>query len=183
MRLSPGIAAPHLKTVDFLGNPVDLETHRGRPVLLSFYRYASCPLCNMRVRDLIVANASLSDAGLAMIAVFQSSAASIATYVGKQDAPFPIVADPEMVLYQRYGLESRWLGLGSVKVVSRAIQAFVTGFLPGKIEGPVNRVPADFLIDQYGRIDIAYYGRDIDDHMPIDKIEAWLSSQRRTVQP
>ena len=24
----------------------------GRPVLLSFYRYASCPICNLRVRDL-----------------------------------------------------------------------------------------------------------------------------------
>jgi thioredoxin-dependent peroxiredoxin len=126
------------------------------------------------VRELIVANAALSNAGLAMVGVFQSPAASIARYVGKQDAPFPIIADPEMVLYQRYGLESRWRAFLATKVVSRALHAIATGLLPGRIDGPVNRMPADFLIDRRGRIDVAHYGKNIDDHLPIHMIEAWL---------
>lgn len=182
MRLAVDTLAPSLETVDFLGNPVNLAMYRGRSVLLSFYRYASCPVCNLRVRELILAHTSLSNAGLAVIGVFQSPAASIAHYVGKQDAPFPIVADPEMTFYQRFGLESRWRGLLSAKVVSRAFRAFATGFLPGRIEGPVNRTPADFLIDENGRIGVVYYGKNIDDHLPIHMIEEWLSRSRGTIQ-
>lgn len=50
-----------------------------------------------------------------------------------QRRTFPIVPDPDMKLY-----------------------------LPGKIDGPFQRTPADFLIGTEGCIAIAHYGRDID---------------------
>lgn len=52
-RLQANDRAPEFVARDFLGAPVDLQPLRGHKVMLSFYRYASCPLCNLRMRDLI----------------------------------------------------------------------------------------------------------------------------------
>lgn len=177
MRLTPGTTAPSLATTDFLGEAVNLDFLRGRPVLLSFYRYASCPVCNLRVHSVIKAFPQWSAQGLAVVAVFQSPVESITQYVGRQDAPFPIVADPEMALYRRFGVESRWGGLLSQRVITAVLRAFHKGFWPGKVEGPAQRIPADFLIDAQGRIALAHYGSDIDDHMPLDTIAQWISTQ------
>lgn len=178
MQLKSGSRAPSLNTVDFLGDAVSLESLKGHPVLLSFYRYASCPICNLRVHALIETFPQWSAQGLAVVGVFQSPKASISQYVGRQDAPFPIVPDPEMVLYKRFGVESRWLGLASVGVVRAALQAFRKGFMPGAVDGPFHRTPADFLIDAEGRIAVAHYGRDIDDHIPLGTIAQWLNQQQ-----
>lgn len=176
MRLTVGTTAPALATTDFLGEPVDLSALRGKPILLSFYRYASCPVCNFRMHALIVAYPELAAQGLSIVAVFQSPVESIAQYVGRQDAPFPIVPDPDMTLYRRFGVEARWSGLFSWPVIRAALKAFAKGFLPGRIEGPVQRTPADFLIDAEGRIAMAHYGADIDDHIPLATIAQWLST-------
>lgn len=141
---------------------------------LSFFRYASCPVCNLRVQKLIKNYASFSEKGLKIVAVFQSSSETIARYVGKQSAPFPIIADPEMRLYQLYGVESRWSGLFSVRVIRAALAAFGQGFAPGRMDGPLHRVPGDFLLTPEGRVAVAHYGRDIDDHLSLEVINAWL---------
>lgn len=177
MRLTPGTTAPILNTTDFLGESVNLESLRGRPVLLSFYRYASCPVCNLRVHSVIESFPHWSAQGLAVVAVFQSPVESITQYVGRQDAPFPIIADPDMALYRRFGVEARWRGLLSLRVITAVLRAFRKGFWPGKVEGPAQRTPADFLIDAQGRIALAHYGSDIDDHIPLGTISQWLSTQ------
>lgn len=174
MRLIPGSPAPRFATTDFLGTPVDLAAFRGRRVLVSFYRYASCPLCNLRVHNLIEEHGRLRSLGLEMIAVFQSTAESVATHAGRQDAPFPIVADPTMELYRRFGVEARWSGLLTAGTIRGALSAFRRGFLPGQVEGPFQRIPADFLIAADGTIARAYYGRDISDHLDLAEIERWL---------
>ncbi|MES2935252.1 MAG: peroxiredoxin-like family protein [Pseudomonadota bacterium] len=176
MRLSPANTIPSLTSTDFLGRPVDLHALRGRRVMLSFYRYASCPVCNFRMHVLIQAYPRLSAAGLELVAVFQSSPESISQYVGRQDAPFAIVADPTMALYRRFGVETHWASMLSLKVIGTALRAFGKGFLPGRIEGPAFRTPADFLIEADGRIAVAHYGSHIDDHIALGEIEQWLQS-------
>lgn len=177
MQLPVGSIPPALSTLDFLGDPVDLAALRGRPVLLSFYRYASCPVCNLRMHSIIQAYPEWAAQGLAVIAVFQSPTESIAQYVGRQDAPFPIVPDPGMALYRRFGVEAHWSGLLSPKGMLTALKAFRQGFLPGRVDGPFQRTPADFLIDTQGRIALAHYGSHIDDHVPMGTIAQWLSTQ------
>jgi peroxiredoxin Q/BCP len=41
-----------------------------------------------------------------------------------------------------------------------------------------NLMPADFLIDQRGRIVEAYYGRDADDRIPLEQVERLLPAAR-----
>ncbi|MBU1307608.1 MAG: redoxin domain-containing protein [Alphaproteobacteria bacterium] len=177
-RLTEGQLAPDLETVDLFGAPVSLTALRGRKVLLSFYRYASCPLCNLRVHNMIGRHAAWSAQGLDVLAVFQSSAADIGKHVGRQDAPFPIVPDGSMRHYKRYGVETSWLGF--LKAGLRPdilMKAFAQGYLPAMFNGPLNRVPADFLIDENGRLVRCYYGADVGDHLPFDDIDAFVARQ------
>src|SRR5690349_5549183 len=92
MRLQSGMPAPHFHAVDLFDNPVDLAAYQGKSLLLSFFRNAACALCNLRVHGMIERHADLRRAGLEMIAVFESPAASMRRYVGQQGAPFPLIA-------------------------------------------------------------------------------------------
>ncbi|MFC3682264.1 peroxiredoxin family protein [Hydrogenophaga luteola] len=180
MRLVPGQMAPDVQTTDFLGTPVHLAKLRGSKVLLSFHRYASCPICNLHMRELIRSHPALHDAGLSVVSVFQSPAASIAKYVGRGDTPFPILPDPGLALYRRYGVERRWTALVTPATLATAWQAVRSGFRPGVVEGPVDRTPADFLIDEQGAVVRAHYGRDLGDHIALDELMAWAHG---AVQP
>jgi peroxiredoxin len=175
--MQPGQSAKNFTIEDIAGTTVSLTDYRDKHLMLSFYRYASCPLCNLRVQHLIQQYPSYSQKGLQMIAVFQSPQASIRKYVGKQDIPFPVIADPERILYQEYGVESSWIGFikGSLRL-SALTSAATKGYLPGKMEGQKSIIPADFLICPDLTIQVAYYGKDIGDHLPIQKIHEWLDN-------
>lgn len=178
MRLKKGDKAPLFKSQDIAGNIIALDQLSGSKVLLSFYRYASCPLCNLRVNQLIRLYPQLADQGLQIIAVFQSPAESILQYVGKQDAPFPIIPDPKQDLYRIYQVETSWTGFAKAGLqISKLVESTKLGYLPGKVEGDMNRVPADFLINEDGIIHTAYYGADISDHLPEEEIIRFVNNK------
>lgn len=180
MHIQPGTLAPAFATVDVFGRRLELHDYRGRAVMLSFYRFASCPFCNLRVNRLIQSQAVFADRGLDLIAVFQSSEENIRKHVGEQKVPFPILADPGKRLYEKYGIESSGWAIARAAVlrIGDAARAISKGFLPKDIDGDKNIVPADFLIDEEGVVRVAYYGKDIGDHLPIERIEAWLDVRR-----
>jgi len=176
MRLNKGEPAKHFTTKDVFDRYISLDNYKGKKLMLSFYRYASCPLCNLRINQLIQQYNSFHDNGLEMLAFFQSPKESILEYVGKHDAPFSIIADPNRKVYRTYGVESSWIGFfkGSVLKISRLKEAIEKGFKPGRMEGNKALIPADFLIDEDQNIVRAYYGKDIGDHLPIEEIKEWL---------
>lgn len=178
-RLKPGELAPLFAAKDWQGIDIDLKQHKGKIVLLSFYRYASCPLCNLRIRELIQAHDVLAQKGLVVFAVFQSPAKVIARYVGQQAPPFPLIPDPQMINYRIFGVESSWIGFfrSWTLSVGKVFKAVVGNrFLPGTVEGDLNRIPADFLINSEGKLIDVYYGVDIGDHMPMQRIVDALKS-------
>lgn len=106
-RITDGEHARAFWTMDITGNVVDLSEFAGRHILVSFFRFASCPFCNLRVHGMIERYPAYHDAGMAMIAVFESPRETMLRYVaGRMDAPFPLIADPEDHLYRLYGLET-----------------------------------------------------------------------------
>jgi len=177
MKIKTGQPAKDFTTEDISGNTVALQDFKDKRLMLSFYRYAACPLCNLRVHQLIQQHPSLVEKNLHLVAVFQSPIESILKYAGKQNAPFPVIADPERSLYRLYGIESSWPGFikGSFRL-SSVTSALMKGFWPGKMEGIKSMVPADFLIGPDLTVQLAYYGSDIGDHLPIEKINEWLDN-------
>jgi thioredoxin-dependent peroxiredoxin len=171
IRLQTGEIAPLFSTNDFVDRKTGIEHFRGSYLLLSFYRYASCPLCNMRVHELSQNIERFNSLNLKLLAIFQSPKDSMARYVGRQEAPFPIIADPTMKLYKQYGVGKSWSGFlkGALRI-STFLKAFSNDYWIGKMEGSISRIPADFLISPEGKIICAYYGKDMGDHVPINTL-------------
>lgn len=178
MPLRAGDAAPDFQTADMFGRTIRLSALKGRPVLLSFMRYASCPMCNLRTRELVLAHDRLARDGLVMLVVFQSTAESMQTYVSPHEAPFALIPDPEMALYRLFEVERGWAGLLAPSNMVRAVRAFTQGFTPGRVEGPLDRLPADFLIGPNGLIDMAFYARAAGEHVPLQEVSSWLKRQQ-----
>ncbi|MFZ2889466.1 redoxin domain-containing protein [Sulfuricurvum sp.] len=173
-RLKEGNSAPWFKARSFQGDDINLDLYRGRYLLLSFYRYASCPFCNLRVHESIQKRDYFQTLGLEMIAVFQSPDDKLAEYVGKQPLNYPIIGDPSLDIYKLYHVETSWLGLIKaffIRPHQILKSIFLRGFFPGSIENEIQRLPADFLINPMGKIEIAYYGIDIGDHIAYEIIE------------
>lgn len=175
MRLIDGDRAVDFAVEDLGGNFISLKDYAGKKLMLSFYRYASCPYCNLRVSRLINYYPQFHEKGLYMLAFFQSPKESILGRVGKQNAPFPIIADPERKIYRKYGVGSSWKGFFKALFrISTNVETIKKGHLPGKMEGEKALIPADFLIGPDLIIKKAYYGKDITDHLPIKEIQGFL---------
>ncbi len=170
MGIHAGQLAPTFQATTYDGQPIDLEAYRGKKVWLGFYRWASCPLCNMRIIEVIERYKEFEDAGIQMLAVFQSPPENIAKHVGRKNPPFPLIADPDLTLYDTYGVRPSWKGMFYPRVFMRAIQATFAGQLSLKIDGPKAMVPADFLLDPEGLVWRSYYGQAISDHIPFGDV-------------
>lgn len=174
-RLEPGMSAPAFVGNRYEGGTITLDELRGRQVWLGFYRYASCPLCNLRIHEVGKRHQSYVERGLTVIAVFQSPVESMARYVAGQEPPFVLVSDPAEENYARYGVGRSKVGFLAPTNVGGLAKAASAGFLPGKMEGTIDRIPADFLIDADGVIQDVFYGKTIADHMPFERVDAFLS--------
>src|SRR5688572_2113222 len=173
MRLHPGARAIPFEAVTAHGVPVHLADYAGRVLLLSFLRYASCPMCNLRVHELRSAYPALRARGVELAVVFHSPARSILRHLGKQDAPFPLIADPGRRLYALYGVERSWARLAMSVVrpsfLVAAVKATALGYWGGRVDGEWARMPADFLIGPGGRVLVAHYGAHLGDHLPVSE--------------
>jgi len=168
--LQRGQLAPDFSTHTFEGEEVTLKAYRGAKLWLTFYRFASCPLCNYRIHEVLARYEEFTNAGIRLVGVFQSPPEKIAKYVAKKDPPFNLIADPKLDLYRLYGVSPSVWGLFKPEVFSTTFKAMFKGIFPGSIEGPVAMRPAEFLIDPEGLIWDAFYGRSVADHMPFDRV-------------
>lgn len=173
-KLKEGNPAISFKAKDLNGNTVDLKDFKGQKLLLSFFRKAACPFCNMGLQELIRKHEEFKNKGIKVITFFASSKEDVLKYAGKQNPPFPIIPDADFDIYGKYGVEVSYLGmLKSMLNPVQNFKAMTGGFFSLKTltEEPV--IPADFLIDENQKIHKAYYGKDYDDHLSVSDILTW----------
>jgi peroxiredoxin len=174
MKLFAPSAAPELDLVDIYGQAIPIGG-TGRRTLLSFFRDAACPFCNFRIYELTHHHAALSALGLDIVAVFGSGQAEVLHFVARHPRPFRVAADPLGASHRRYGIErSFWRKL---KAIVTRIPTLVRGLRIVGLAGlnTNNLMPADFLIDEEGRIVEAYYGGDAGDRIPLERVELFLA--------
>ncbi len=181
MRIQPGTAAPDFQVQDSHGKPIQLQDYSGKWLLLSFLRNGACAMCNLRVHQLIQRFPALQTQNLEIITVFESPISSINQYVGKQDAPFPIVPDPTAKLYALYGVESseEKVNATMTKPETPAMigAAAESGFALTPEEGSnFYRMPADFLIAPDSSVKIAHYAEFVYDHLDLEKLEVVIKA-------
>jgi peroxiredoxin Q/BCP len=175
MKLTKGQKAPNFKAIDIWGNEIELSKTTNQKTLLTFFRYAECALCNLRVSEIKIRKDELAQKNIRLIAIFESPVASLIKNVANvHQFDFIIIADQERKLYKLYNVTPSWFKLiqtMSLKGITSVRKASKLGFQPGgKIEGKMHQIPADFLIDKNGILEIAHYGSNIIDHIALSEV-------------
>jgi peroxiredoxin len=177
--LRAGDPAPRFEVADAWGARVALDDYAGRPLLISFFRNAACAVCNLRLHWLIDRMPSCRAADLAVVAVFESPPARVREEMAAHLPPFPVVADPDGRLYDRFGVE-----VSAAKVertmadprTAAVVGAAMAAGFPLRPDPASNfhRIPADILIGPDGIVRRAHYGDLVTDHLPFEEIDRVL---------
>jgi len=167
---------PDFTGIDMFGKSFSSEELVGKKVYLAFFRTASCPFCNLRMHQLINKYQSWKNPNLIVIAVFSSTPEEIAKYAGKQNPPFTILADPDEILYKKFGVGHSYLGMFLAMFRLKTLFLIMkNGFLEFKAMTEKPILTGDFLIDEKGTFLETYYGQDFGDHLSFEKIEEILN--------
>eukprot|EP00566_Odontella_aurita_P022021 CAMPEP_0113557570 /NCGR_PEP_ID=MMETSP0015_2-20120614/17864_1 /TAXON_ID=2838 /ORGANISM="Odontella" /LENGTH=235 /DNA_ID=CAMNT_0000459009 /DNA_START=84 /DNA_END=791 /DNA_ORIENTATION=- /assembly_acc=CAM_ASM_000160 len=188
-----GDIAPNFTTRTVDGKPFSLSDCGGKKVMLCFHRFAACPFCNLAIHQLIGRYKKLAWASrLEVISVFQSPGRNVEKHIlgetSASDYPFTLLSDTEHELYDMYNVQSASV-LGSLcydimwATVSRREMRDVREFRKKisdedydemKQEGCTRLLPANFLIDEDGRVVDCFRARNIKDHIPLERVELFL---------
>jgi len=183
-RLKPGNQAPKFALPAIDGSTFELASMRGKPFMLSFFRFASCPFCNLRLHELVQHFDELGKE-FGIVAIFDSPLENLQRHAEGHHAPFAILADAENISYRAYAIEHSIGGVikGMLTRMPTLIRGMAKGYVPTTIQGNLTTIPADFLIDAQGIIRLAYYGSDEGDHLPFAQIKAFARSLSETSSP
>jgi peroxiredoxin Q/BCP len=173
MRLTVGMKAPSFVAESIEGCRVELAARRGRTLLLKFYRFATCPVCNWHMKAFIHDYGALEQLGLETIVFFHSPGEKVHR-THRHVAPFDIVGDPTRRIFTAFGVERSWAGMFSLSVWGTYVRAMAAGFGPGMLtaDGGMDGLPADFIIDGDGRIAYAHYGSSYVDALDVPRVLA-----------
>jgi thioredoxin-dependent peroxiredoxin len=174
-KLKANDKAPEFELKSAKGETVSLSKYKGKNILLAFFRFAGCPVCNFRIHSLMENYAKLQQQNIEIITVFESGNEVLATYTKDANIPFAVIGDYELSLYKKYGVQKSVLKMMNTMLKKEPKQQMKKGAAlfnekKYKQDGSMTRMPADFLIDSAGKIQIAYYGKFIGDHIPLDEI-------------
>ena len=174
--LSLNVTAPKFNLEDIFGRQIDLESYKGKKVFIAFFRHAGCPFCNLRVHYLQKKQDEFKSKNLEMIFFFESSAkVLLSSSFHEGISPIPLIADPENIWYQTYGIE---------KSNTKSMMSHLTSFIQTSIKARVNKLPlhlmsekesfgtmpAEFLVDENLIIRAIHYSKGLNDRMSIEHI-------------
>lgn len=104
-RLKVGDAAPLFTLPDAHGQPVRLDTLLARgPVVMSFYRGAWCPFCNLELRALQKALPEMQAAGATLVAVSPELPDHSLPMVEREGLSFPVLTDLGNAVAKQFGI-------------------------------------------------------------------------------
>jgi peroxiredoxin len=176
LEIGLNVAAPKFDLTDIFGRSINLEAYRGKKVLLGFFRHAGCPFCNLRVHDLQKNYQKLEEKNLYMIFFFQSKdKLLLSSSFHKEVSPIPLIADPDKVWYETYGIEN-----STIKSVASHLTSFIQTAVKAKLKSlplhamsdgePFGTMPAEFLLDENLIIRKMHYSQTLLDRMPLETI-------------
>ena len=160
------------------GSSFTTESLIGKRYLLTFYRFASCPLCNLRIHELIERQKEFGEK-FEMVGIFHSSVENLQTYTNRHKSPFPILADEFLSYFRKYDVERSVLAFVKSQITRgpKICRALMRGFIPYRIKGSLTILPVDILINESGVVEQVKYGRDIGDHLTFDEIKNFAHSR------
>jgi peroxiredoxin len=173
MKLKIGNNAPSIAAEALTGKKVSLDDYKNKNVLIKFYRFATCPICNLHLRNFVRRFDDIQRQDLSVLCIFHSPISTMEKNLAAS-LPFELLADPEKKTFRSYGVESSLGGMFSWNVMRDYFLALKAGFPSGMLshEGGIKGHPADFIINRDGKIVFAHYGRNYADSLSVDEVVA-----------
>jgi thioredoxin-dependent peroxiredoxin len=103
MALTAGQMAPEFEAKDQNGNTIKLSDYRGKKVVLYFYPKDNTPGCTAQACDLRDNYDALLKAGFVVLGVSSDDEKSHLKFIEKQNLPFPLIADTDLKVHEKYG--------------------------------------------------------------------------------
>ena len=179
MPLTVGQPAPRFETVDQKDQPLVFpDGFSGKKVVLSFLRYLGCPLCLMKLDELVAHYPDYTGRGAELVAVVQSVPGHVKRFAERKKIGFRLLSDHERRLYQLYQVP-----IGGAKeylapaVLMATVQATLKGHMHGRFGGHELQIPADFIIGPDGKIAFVHYGKDVSDFLTHAELLAALGGK------
>ena len=177
MRRNVGETIDDIRLPAVDGTDFHLGQIAGKRFLLSFFRFAACPFCNLRVHELASRFDEFGDR-FTVVAIFDSSPENLRRHAQRHHAPFPILGDEHNIYYRSFGVERSLTGTlrGAASHMPTVLNAiFLKGYWPTSFGGALTTMPANFLVDEACTIRLAHYGRDEADHLPFEQVKAFAN--------
>jgi peroxiredoxin Q/BCP len=102
--LREGDKAPAFSGKDAGGNKVSLADYKGKRLVLYFYPQDDTPTCTVQACNLRDNNALLRAAGFSILGVSPDDQKSHLKFEAKFSLPFPLIADPDHTIIDKYGV-------------------------------------------------------------------------------
>jgi thioredoxin-dependent peroxiredoxin len=174
-KLKPNDRAPFFEVKSAQNETISLNNYRGKTVLITFFRFAGCPVCNFRMHELAENYNKLKAKNIELIAIFESNNETLQSYLKDYAVPFPVIGNPSLSLYHQYGIEKSVLKMMATMFQKKPKQEMKKGeeMYAGKKyekDGSMIRIPADFVVDSIGNITTAHYGQFIGDHIALESL-------------
>ncbi|BDS10634.1 peroxiredoxin family protein [Aureispira anguillae] len=178
-KLTKNIKVPNITTTDAVGQKIKLQTllKDNKKVLICFFRPVWCPICNQRTHELIERYDELKKKGIEVLAIYPSKQETMAQYVKDAKIPFPVISDPDELLYKQYAVErSMKKVLAAIerddikKVIIEGTTLYAGKTYPKNNEKYDAIINADFLVGAKRNLEVAYYGDYIGDHYSLDEL-------------
>jgi len=164
-KLTTGMTAPNFTFDTISKRPLDFyKTASGKKSVIFFLRYMGCPICQLKIGELLRDHEEFRAAGLQVFVALQSTPASVKEGLAGFQVPFTVICDPEEKIFALYGVApGNLFGYLAPPVIMKAMKASRSGFKHGKKEGKEMQLPAVFIVEGDGKIGYAYYGKNIGD--------------------
>ena len=154
------------------GSIFNLNETNGKKVLLTFYRIASCSLCNLRISQITKRWSELGP-NFQHVSIWHAPQDFLKKNMDKHNIPFIALADENYKYFSKYNIE-RSIGKTLLALLYRLPSFFLAvlkGFIPFQFKGYMDIVITDVLIDESGKVVDVQYGRDIGHHYSFNKIK------------
>jgi len=174
MKLKPGHTIDELTLPSIDGSQFDIKTLNKKRALVTFYRFASCPFCNLRINEIVKRYDELGSE-FEIVAIFDSPLDNLKKQTERHGAPFWILADENYHYFNKFSVEKSLLKFmkGTIIRFHRLVLASFKGYIPLTFKGSISTIPVDILIEKDGKVREVYYGRDTSDHLPFERIKSF----------
>lgn len=146
--LKEGDKAPVFSGNDQQGKKVSLSDFKGKKVIIYFYPQDDTPTCTIEACNLRDNYSLLKKEGFVILGVSPDTEKSHKKFAAKFDLPFTLIADPEHIIIDKYGVwgQKQLFGREYMGVIRTTFLVDEHGMLRKIFEKPKNSTHAEEII-------------------------------------